>query len=88
MVARKFVGEINAKLADKKVSLEFSEAAIAWVAENGYEEAYGARPIKRLIEDKVKKPLADELLFGALAKGGLVKVDCTDKELTFSFPKN
>ena len=88
MVARKFVGEVNAKLADKKVSLEFSAAAIDWLSENGYEEAYGARPIKRLIEEKVKKPLADELLFGSLAKGGLVKVDVKDDELSFEFPKD
>ncbi len=87
MVARKFVGEINAMLADKKVSLEFSEDAITWVAVHGYEEAYGARPIKRLIEEKVKKPLADELLFGSLAKGGLVRVSCENDQLAFRFPK-
>ena len=86
MVARKFVGEVNAKLADKKVSLEFTEEAIDWLSENGYEEAYGARPIKRLIEEKVKKPLAEELLFGSLAKGGLVKVSVKDDQLNFEFP--
>lgn len=87
MVARKFVGEVNLKLAPKKVSLDFSEAAIEWLAEHGYEEAYGARPIKRLIEEKVKRPLADELLFGRLAKGGLVKVDRENDELVFRYPE-
>lgn len=86
MVARKFIGEVNLKLADKKVSLEFTEEAVAWVAENGYEEAYGARPIKRLVQDEIKKPLADELLFGSLEKGGLVKVTVKDGKLDFQFP--
>lgn len=88
MVARKFIGEINLKLAEKKVSLEFSEDAVEWISENGYEEAYGARPIKRLVQDEVKKPLADELLFGSLEKGGLVKVTVKDDKLKFKFPKN
>ncbi|MFW7379607.1 MAG: ATP-dependent Clp protease ATP-binding subunit ClpA [Oligoflexus sp.] len=86
MVARKFIGEVNLKLAPKKVSLDFSEEAIEWLADNGYEESYGARPIKRLIEEKVKRPLADELLFGKLMKGGLVKVDRDEKGLVFHFP--
>ena len=88
MVVRKFIGEVNAKLADKRVSLEFDQEAINWIAENGYEEAYGARPIKRLIEDSVKKPLADELLFGTLTKGGLVKVTVAEDKLSFAFPKD
>ncbi|SMF32562.1 ATP-dependent Clp protease ATP-binding subunit ClpA [Pseudobacteriovorax antillogorgiicola] len=87
MVARKFIGEINLKLAEKKVSLEFDEEAVEWIARNGYEEAYGARPIKRLVQEEVKKPLADELLFGSLEKGGLVKVTIEDKKLRFNFPK-
>ena len=86
MVVRKFIGEVNLRLARKKVSLEFSEEAIEWLAVNGYEEAYGARPLKRLIEDKVKRPLADELLFGRIVKGGLVKVDVGEQGLVFSFP--
>ena len=87
MVARKFIGEINLKLADKKVSLEFNESAVSWIAKNGYEEAYGARPIKRLVQEEVKKPLADELLFGSLEKGGLVKVTVEKGKLRFDFPK-
>lgn len=85
MVVRKFIGELNHQLAARKVSLELSEPAVTWLASHGYEQAYGARPIKRLIEDQVKKKLADHLLFGELAKGGLVRIDCKDDQLVFSF---
>lgn len=87
MVVRKFIGEVNLKLAPRKVSLNFTESAVTWLATHGYQAAYGARPIRRLIEDRVKKPLADELLFGRLAKGGVVQVDTEDDELAFEFPK-
>lgn len=83
MVARKFVSQLNDQLSSKKVSLNFNDDAIAWIAKNGYQEAYGARPIKRLIEDKVKKPLADELLFGKLVKGGQIDVCVKDGQLDF-----
>ena len=86
MVARKFIGELNLKLAAKKVSLVFSDDAIEWVARNGYDAAYGARPIKRLVQDEIKKPLSDELLFGKLEHGGLVKVNVVDERLQFSYP--
>ena len=69
------------------MSLEFNEEAVSWIAQHGYEEAYGARPIKRLVQDEVKKPLADELLFGSLEKGGLVKVTVKDDKLVFAFPE-
>ena len=58
MVARKFVGELNLKLAPKTISIDCTEAAIRWIAEEGYDFAYGARPIKRLIDEKLKKPLS------------------------------
>ena len=81
MVARKFVGELNLKLAPKTISIDCSEAAIRWIAEEGYDFAYGARPIKRLIDEKLKKPLSEEILFGKLEKGGLVVVEVEHNDL-------
>lgn len=85
MVAFKFIEELNSTLQDKKVVLLANDEAIAWIARNGYDEAYGARPIKRLIEEKVKKPLANELLFGRLVKGGTVEIRVKNDELEFVF---
>jgi len=87
MVAKKFVEELNEKLAKKKVTLEFDQEAIAWLALKGYDEAYGARPIRRLVEEKVKQPLADELLFGEMSKGGVIHVSVKDDALHFAFNK-
>ena len=87
-VALKFFGELNTLLKAKFVTIEPDDDALAWVARQGYEPAYGARPIKRLLEDKIKKPLADELLFGELSKGGVVKVRVMGNELTFVFSKD
>jgi ATP-dependent Clp protease ATP-binding subunit ClpA len=87
MVAKKFVEELNEKLAKKKVALEFDQEAIAWLALKGYDEAYGARPIRRLVEEKVKQPLADELLFGEMSKGGVIHVSVKDDALHFAFNK-
>lgn len=87
MVAKKFVEELNEKLAKKKVALEFDQEAIAWLALKGYDEAYGARPIRRLVEEKVKQPLADELLFGEMSKGGVIHVSVKDDVLHFAFNK-
>ncbi len=86
-VAKKFVEELNEKLHKKKVELIFDDAAITWIATKGYDEAYGARPIRRLVEEKVKQPLADELLFGEMAKGGKIYVAVQDDELKFRFEK-
>jgi len=87
LVAKKFVEELNDKLAKKKVTLEFDQEAIAWLALKGYDEAYGARPIRRLVEEKVKQPLADELLFGEMSKGGVIHVSVKDDVLHFAFNK-
>jgi len=87
LVAKKFVEELNEKLAKKKVALEFDQEAIAWLAVKGYDEAYGARPIRRLVEEKVKQPLADELLFGEMSKGGVIQVSVKDDVLHFAFNK-
>lgn len=84
-VTRKFVAELNAKLKPKNVVVKVSEAAIKALSEEGYDPAYGARPVKRLIDEKLKAPLADELLFGQLVKGGEVKVELKKGELQFHF---
>ena len=88
-VVEKFVLQLEAQLADRHVTIELSEAARRWLAEKGYEPLYGARPLGRLIQEHVKKPLAEELLFGQLADGGLVVVDLAkdSSKLTFSYPE-
>jgi ATP-dependent Clp protease ATP-binding subunit ClpA len=82
-VVEKFVMQLEAQLADRNVTIELSSAAKEWLAERGYEPLYGARPLARVIQEYIKKPLAEELLFGKLAKGGAVKVGLKDGALTF-----
>ena len=82
-VVEKFVMQLEAQLADRNVTIEMSSAAKEWLAEKGYDPLYGARPLARVIQEYVKKPLAEELLFGKLVKGGAVKVGLADGALTF-----
>ncbi|WP_079917274.1 ATP-dependent Clp protease ATP-binding subunit ClpA [Salmonella enterica] len=87
-VVDKFIVELQAQLDQKGVSLEVSQEARDWLAEKGYDRAMGARPMARVIQDNLKKPLANELLFGSLVDGGQVTV-ALDKEknaLTYGFP--
>ncbi len=84
-VVEKFVMQLEAQLADRNVTIELSSAAKEWLSERGYDPLYGARPLARVIQEHVKKPLAEELLFGKLAKGGSVKVGFADGKLTFEF---
>jgi ATP-dependent Clp protease ATP-binding subunit ClpA len=91
-VVDKFVLQLEAQLADRNVTIELTEEARAWLVENGYDEAMGARPMGRLIQRTIKTPLADEVLFGRLKGGGAVKVVvATDekgsKSLAFEFPE-
>ncbi|MFK4825645.1 ATP-dependent Clp protease ATP-binding subunit ClpA [Paenochrobactrum sp. BZR 588] len=82
-VVQKFVLQLEAQLAERGVTIELSEAAISWLADKGYDERMGARPLGRVIQEYVKKPLADEVLFGKLKNGGTVKLDvATDKQGT------
>jgi ATP-dependent Clp protease ATP-binding subunit ClpA len=67
------------------VTIELSSAAKEWLAERGYDRLYGARPLARVIQEYIKKPLAEELLFGKLARGGSVKVTMKDGKLDFEF---
>jgi ATP-dependent Clp protease ATP-binding subunit ClpA len=86
MVVDKFILQLEVQLADRNVSIELTEAARAWLAERGYDPAFGARPLGRVIQEHVKKPLAEELLFGKLEKGGSVLVDIEDNGVVFRFP--
>ncbi len=76
-VVDKEVGLLQAQLSDKKVTLELTPAARAWLADNGYDPAFGARPMARLVDQTLKKPLAEALLFGALQAGGVARFDVT-----------
>jgi ATP-dependent Clp protease ATP-binding subunit ClpA len=82
-VVDKFVRELETRLSNKKVLIDISDKARGWLADNGFDSQNGARPLSRLIQDKIAKGLADELLFGGLQKGGEVFVDLKDGKLTF-----
>jgi ATP-dependent Clp protease ATP-binding subunit ClpA len=84
-VVSKFLMELENQLVEKKVELEVSGKAKEWLGEKGYDDKLGARPIARLINDKIKKPLAHEILFGKLEKGGKVIVEVKNDELDFTF---
>lgn len=81
-VVEKFVLQLEAQLMDRNVTFELSQKAAEWLGEKGYDEKMGARPLARVIQEEIKKPLADELLFGKLAKGGIVKVDLKDNVIS------
>ena len=82
-VVQKFIMQLEAQLADRHVTIETTDEAADWLAKNGFDELYGARPLGRVIQEHIKKPLADEILFGKLVKGGHVKVVLKDSKLSF-----
>lgn len=85
-VVDKFLTELQAQLEDKRVLLEVSESARGWLAERGYDAQMGARPMARLIQERIKRPLAEQILFGELAEqGGVVHIDVQDGELVFDY---
>jgi len=84
-VVDKFVFQLEAQLADRDVTIEVSPAARDWLAQRGYDRLYGARPLARLIQDQIKKRLAEELLFGKLNRGGLVSIHLKNDALAFDF---
>lgn len=84
-VVDKFIAQLEAQLSERGVVIELTDAARKWLAEQGYDAAMGARPLDRLIQEQIKKPLADEILFGALEKGGTVFVDITDAKIHLRF---
>ena len=91
-VVEKFVLQLEAQLADRDVTIELSEEATAWLIEHGYDEQMGARPMARVIQEHIKKALADEVLFGKLKNGGHVRVivvkdDKDSDKLGFDYPE-
>jgi ATP-dependent Clp protease ATP-binding subunit ClpA len=84
-VVDKFLAELAERLQVNKVRIEVSPAAKRWLAEHGYDTRFGARPLGRLIETEITRVLADDVLFGRLAKGGKVMVDLVDDKLTFAY---
>ncbi|MBA2587398.1 MAG: ATP-dependent Clp protease ATP-binding subunit ClpA [Alphaproteobacteria bacterium] len=86
-VVEKFVLELEAQLADRDVTFDLTSDATRWLGEKGYDDAFGARPLARVIQDNIKKPLADEILFGKLKDGGTVRVllDREKDKLAFEF---
>ena len=82
-VVEKFVLQLEAQLMDRNVHIELTPAAAAWLAEKGYDDKMGARPMGRVIQEYIKKPLAEELLFGRLTKGGVVRVQIEDDKPVF-----
>jgi ATP-dependent Clp protease ATP-binding subunit ClpA len=79
-VVEKFVLQLEAQLADRDVTIELSEEAAKWLIDRGYDEQMGARPMARVIQEHIKKPLADEVLFGKLKNGGHVRVVVTKED--------
>jgi ATP-dependent Clp protease ATP-binding subunit ClpA len=73
-VVHKFVMQLEAQLAERRVTFELSDEAVKWLADKGYDEQMGARPLGRVIQEHIKKPLAEEVLFGKLKQGGTVRV--------------
>ena len=84
-VVDKFINELRGQLAAKKVTIELSSEARTWLAQNGHDPRYGARPLGRLIQNEIKDILADEILFGRLEKGGKVKIDVENSKLAFNY---
>ncbi len=84
-IVDKFVAELAVQLGERKVKIELSDAARAYLGRKGYDPLNGARPLGRVIADEVKRPLTDELLFGKLASGGTVRVDADGEKLSFGF---
>lgn len=85
-IVEKFVLQLEAQLADRGVTFELENAATRWLAERGFDEEMGARPLARVIQEYVKKPIADEILFGTLKDGGVVKVSLdADQKLAFAY---
>ena len=79
-VVDKFILQLEAQLSDRNVTIELTDEARGWLIKNGYDEAMGARPMARVIQTQIKTPLADEVLFGRLKGGGVVKVVVTSDE--------
>ncbi len=84
-VVDKFIIELESQLEEKRVAIEVDENARAWLAEHGFDKLMGARPMARIIQENIKRPLAEELLFGRLEGGGQVRIGVDDDKLSFTF---
>ena len=84
-IVDKFIAELALQLGERKVKIELTESARAHLAKKGYDPMNGARPLGRVIQDEIKRPLTDEMMFGKLASGGAVRVDMADEKVTFAF---
>ncbi len=84
-IVEKFVLQLEAQLAERRIAITLEPAARAWLAEKGYDPVYGARPLARVIQTDVRDPLTDEILFGKLEHGGTVTIDLVDGHLDFAF---
>lgn len=82
-VVSKFIMQLEAQLGDRNITIELTDEAADWLAKNGFDELYGARPLARTIQEHIKKPLADDILFGRLTRGGHVKVELKDGKIAF-----
>jgi ATP-dependent Clp protease ATP-binding subunit ClpA len=84
-IVQKMIDELEAQLKDKKITIKVSLAAKKYLAQEGYSTDLGARVMRRVIQEKIKTPLSDEILFGKLKKGGTVSIDYKKSELTFRY---
>ena len=85
LIVDKFINELNGQLAEKRVIVKLEESARDWMAANGFDSRYGARPMARLIHEKIKQPLANEILFGKLVHGGSVSVTAEENDLKMNY---
>jgi ATP-dependent Clp protease ATP-binding subunit ClpA len=85
LIVDKFINELNGQLAEKRILVKLTDTARQWLAKNGFDPRYGARPMARVIHEKIKQPLANEILFGKLTDGGSVEVAEKDGELRLNF---
>ncbi|MEM7355881.1 MAG: ATP-dependent Clp protease ATP-binding subunit ClpA, partial [Acidobacteriota bacterium] len=85
-IVDKFIGELQVQLRAKKVKIDLTDAGRKLLAELGHDPAFGARPLARVIENKIKRSLTDEVLFGALEGGGRVTVDAENGEIELRYP--
>ena len=84
-IVEKFILQLEAQLAERHVAITLTPEARAWLAEKGYDPVYGARPLARVIQNEVRDPLTDEILFGKLEHGGTVTIGGDGSALTFDF---
>jgi ATP-dependent Clp protease ATP-binding subunit ClpA len=83
-IVKKFIAELNSQLKDKNIEIALNADAVKWLAEKGFDSKMGARPLARLIDNKIKSPLSRKVLFGELQSGGRIDVSIVDNELDFA----